>query len=740
MSVTAPPRPPRPSGPIDRDELEALVEALIEEARRRARRRRRRNGACILLAVLAGGGLYFGLDHVGGGTTGAAPASAGNGAAAARSGGGRWGRPHGPEGGPGNTVAVAPSAPETVYLGTGRGVFRSTNGGRSWTSAGLVPQASTDGSSVPGVTSLLVDPRMPSTAYAGLNSRWDGGKWNGGTTYRRAIYKTTDGGKTWRALDLIGQPVAISPTGPPTIYAAAGGHGGTSRLLRSVDGGRRWQPADGGLPSTYLWTLAFDPTTPGSVYAAMGQRGIFESSDGGGRWRAVRVAVAHRDVTAIAVDPRHPQTVYAGTDNGVIKSLDGGRSWRTANAAMGDHGRDRSYKQVTALLVDDRDSRTVYASTDCTGIFKSADAGHNWAPANAGLAPRCGWSYALALDPRASQTIYTADRARGVLKSLDGGARWHMTNKGLGLTTVSSLAVDPQSPRTVYASAGPLGLFKSSDSGTHWRPLAAAPQLVEGIALDPSNPRNMLAVAAAYGVVRSTDAGRTWAGTRFGANSRRVTVVANSGTTAYAGTSGLGIFGSTDGGRNWRLLGLPGAHVGALAISPDDPAVVYAGVRGSQARGLYKSTDGGGSWQRLTDALDLDVSVFALDPKDPTTIYLGNGGENSVLKSTDGGTTWQPTSSGLPQWRIKDRNHPGKWITLYVDQTALAIDPAHPATLYAATRWRGVFRSMDSGKSWHPFNTGLSNHDVTALALDATGQVLYAGTAGGGVVSLRRNP
>jgi hypothetical protein len=75
VSVTAPPRPPRSSGPgndrdqpIDREELEAIVEALIEEARQRARRRRRRNSASILLAVLAGGGLYFGLEHVGGGT------------------------------------------------------------------------------------------------------------------------------------------------------------------------------------------------------------------------------------------------------------------------------------------------------------------------------------------------------------------------------------------------------------------------------------------------------------------------------------------------------------------------------------------------------------------------------------------------------------------------------------------------------------------------------------------------
>ena len=264
MSVTAPPRPPRPSGLVERDELEALVEALIEEARRRARRRRLRNGAGVLLAVVAGGGLYFGLAHVGGGTTGAATAVASNGgtAAASRSRSGQWGLPHGPEGGPGTSVAVAPSAPETVYLGTGRGVFRSANGGASWTGAGLVPSPEPDGSSTPGVTALVVDPQVPGTVYAGLNGQWAGGKWTGGTTYRRAVYKTTNGGRSWRALNLIGQPVAISPT---RASDPVRGSRWTRRqpLLRSVDGGRSWQPADSGLPASYLWALAFDPTTPG---------------------------------------------------------------------------------------------------------------------------------------------------------------------------------------------------------------------------------------------------------------------------------------------------------------------------------------------------------------------------------------------------------------------------------------------------------------------------------------------
>ena len=257
----------------------------------------------------------------------------------------------------------------------------------------------------------------------------------------------------------------------------------------------------------------------------------------------------------------------------------------------------------------------------------------------------------------------------------------------------------------MYASAGPLGLFKSSDMGAHWRPLASGPHLVEGIALDPSNPRNILVVAAAYGVVRSTDAGRTWAEASFGADSRKVSVVAISGTTAYAGTNGDGLFGSTDGGRSWRPLGPPGpVHVQALAISPADPAVVYAGVWGSKARGLYKSTDGGSSWQRLTDALDIDVSAIALDPENPTTVYIGL---RAGRRLQEHGRRRHLAADELgPAAATVEGQHTGKWITFTIGVTALAIDPTHPETLYAATGWRGVFRSTDSGKQLAPVQRG----------------------------------
>jgi photosystem II stability/assembly factor-like uncharacterized protein len=543
------------------------------------------------------------------------------------------------------------------------------------------------------------------------------------------VFKTSDGGKTWHALGLVGEPVAITPYAPATVYVAVPGAGAASRLVRSGNGGRSWQPADGGLPQTFLWALDFDPAAPTTVYAAMGEHGVFETNDGGTRWRSLDVPAKYGAVTAIAVDPRHPQTIYAGADNGLIGSIDGGRSWHVLNAAMAGHDRDRWYMQVSALAVDPDDSRMIYATTGCTGVFKSTDGGRRWARASAGLDPKCGWSYGLALDPRAPQTLYAADGARGVFKSLDGGARWHPANAGLSLSTVFSVTVGRQSPPTVFAAAGGLGLFKSSDGGAHWQSLAPKIKLVDGVAADPSNPEHVLAAVPGYGIVRSADAGATWTGARSGPPARGTDVVAILGQAAYAGTFGHGFFASTDGGRTWRKRGA--LDVQALAIAPGN--VVYAGSETMRDQGLFKSTDGGSNWQRL---YDVGVDAIALDPKDPATIYISTGGgTDTVFRSTDGGTNWQRADAGLPRFRGKSRET-GKSIEWMDGLNALVIDPVHPTTLYAAVFEHGVFRSTNSGRNWQPFNAGLSARQVRTLALDATGRTLYAGTDGGGVVSL----
>jgi photosystem II stability/assembly factor-like uncharacterized protein len=407
---------------------------------------------------------------------------------------------------------------------------------------------------------------------------------------------------------------------------------------------------------------------------------------------------------------------------------------------------ETGYGRVSSLVVDTHDSQTVYATTRLAGNFKSTDGGRRWHPANPCPKPECpvgqfeGSDFSLTLDPRSPRTAY-AGSVRGVFKTTDGAVRWHAINNGLSLTTVSSVALHPQRPQVVYASTGPLGLFRSGDGGAHWGPVVPGRlKRVDAVALDPRNPRIVLAFGPGPRGVRSTNTGRTWRPAGAGLTAKNVTVLAISGETAHAGTS-RGVFTSADGGLSWRALPSLGTnYVQALAIAPDDPDVVYAGSGGTMTRGLYKSTDGGDSWRRLTDALppeSPDVYAVTLDPKQPTSVYIGTG--NGVFKSADGGDNWDRASSGLPRIRLKATTVTGEvtWITQTVRVTALAVDPAHPETLYTATAGRGVFRSTDAGESWHPFNAGLTLLDIASLGIDAGGRTLYAGTVGGGVVALR---
>ncbi|HEY7179596.1 MAG TPA: YCF48-related protein [Gaiella sp.] len=733
MRVYAPPRPPDSGEAIDRAELEALIEALIEEARRRARRRRRRASAAVLLVALAVGGVYFGFDHVGGGAVGTRSAQLGStgGAAPAASSAGRWAPSHGPYGGALYVVAVAPSDPDVVYLGTAMGVYSSRDAARSWQSAGLGIRTGLQEVLGLRITSLAVDPRAPGTVYA-TRSRWV----DGGTKLRQELFKSADGGQSWHSLGLAAQRVAVSPADPTTVFAVVGANWTKNRLFRSTDGGRTWRPVDRGLGATSFSGLGFDPTHPARVYAAT-RRGLLISADGGGSWRRADGRLARRAMSAVAVDPRHPQTLYAGTDSGVIGSLDGGRSWRMLNAVLGGHGRDRGYGEVSSLVVDPHHRQRVYATVGCLGIFKSTDGGRRWHAVNASRDFSCLDS-SLALDPRTPQRLYSVYPGRGgVFTSTDSAEHWHAANGGLALSTVSSLAVDPHHPRIVYASAGVQGLFESHDGGAHWLSVAPGLESANAVALDPRDTRIVLAAGSVHRLVRSTDAGRTWHSTRAGI-SARAQVLAISGQQAYAGTAARGVFTSADGGRSWQGLPGPGNdYVQALAIDPDDPAVVYAGSMGSKARGLYKSSDGGRSWQRLTDALeDSDIFAIALDPTRRTTVYIGTGG-GGIFKSADGGVSWQPASTGLPRITLKVTMATGKVVsaTKTVGITALAVDPAKPTTLYAATGERGIFRSTDAGASWRPFNSGLPVLDVRSLAVDAAGRILYAGTVNGGVVA-----
>jgi hypothetical protein len=271
---------------------------------------------------------------------------------------------NGPTGGDILALAIDPSAPATVYAGTadGRGVFKSSNGGESWSliNAGLTDP---DYPIVPTVLDLAIDPSAPATLYAG--------------TFL-GVFKSTNGGESWSFITT-GLPdihfvraLAIDPTNPATIYAGTVANG----VFKSTNGGETWTAVNTGLTNTEVGALAIDPTNPATLYAGTSGAGVFKSTNGGGSWTAANAGLSGTGfpsgtaVIALAIDPSTPATLYAGTSfggGGAFKSTHGGGSWSSINSGL-------TATSVDALVIDPSASATLYAGTQGgANAFKSTD-------------------------------------------------------------------------------------------------------------------------------------------------------------------------------------------------------------------------------------------------------------------------------------------------------------------------------------------------------------------------------
>ncbi len=364
--------------------------------------------------------------------------------------------------GSGEAVALAidPSDGSVLYAGAAGGVWKTADAGRHWSPAGDAFD------SCFAVVAMTIDPRSPTSIYAGTNG--DG------------LFQTADGGANWRqsGYGLPGRSLtglAVDAVVPRKVYAAALGRDPSSldaRVFRTDDGGARWLDAcPGGFRAMPSLTLAADPFAAGTLYAGTGYcelgfcgGSILRSGDGGASWEDLLDTL---DVTALALDPKRPGALYAGVSgrvggpgnpmdvNEVLKSTDGGRSWAESvlpeNAFLG------------ALLVDPSDSKTVYAATSL-GLFKSTNGGASWEDSSTGLTDRA----VVALSAGAgSPTDLFAATPSGVFRSPNGGAIWSPTALTLA---ASSIAVDPVEPDTVYVGTNE-GVFVSFASGAAWQPM-----------------------------------------------------------------------------------------------------------------------------------------------------------------------------------------------------------------------------------------------------------------------------
>lgn len=290
----------------------------------------------------------------------------------ARAGLGRW-TTSGPPQREITALAIAPTDQNVLYAGTTGGyVFRSDNGGGSWSArAGLA------------ATRLLVDPRNASVLYASTRSR---------------LFRSTDGGESWQPLGAFPTDLGFSsvesfgvdPGNSSVLYTGVTWFNSAplpvqqGALYKSTDGGATWRETGlrGGVRD-----VAVDPTNSSVLYAAPygvpvmspnNGGGIIKSTDGGATWSAVIPGLAGPSLHAIVIDPRNPTNIYATRSSVIFKSADGGGTYRRIEI-------DRAAGAINALAIDPAQSERLYAATSIGGVYRSADAGETWAPFNCGL-------------------------------------------------------------------------------------------------------------------------------------------------------------------------------------------------------------------------------------------------------------------------------------------------------------------------------------------------------------------
>jgi ligand-binding sensor domain-containing protein len=232
------------------------------------------------------------------------------------------------------------------------------------------------------VTSIVVDPRNPGTAYAAVDER--------GVLRRTAEgWHAAVGNKGLESLSV--GSVAVDASNPATFYLET-----ETGVFKYTDGAASWQPA----PAAWTPLALRDPHDPGTLYLER-LYGLSKSTDGGASWQGIGPTGTTEH--ALALDPKEPATLYAGTDDGLYTSANGGASWRALGGRLAD-------AEVHAVAVDPREPRTIYAGT-VTGVFVSTDRGASWSSLSRGL-PLRTYS-ALAVDP-AARLLYAGTLGAGI--------------------------------------------------------------------------------------------------------------------------------------------------------------------------------------------------------------------------------------------------------------------------------------------------------------------------------------
>ncbi len=616
-------------------------------------------------------------------------------------------------------IAVAPSDPNVVYVGTGEspprgnvspgnGMYRSTDGGRSWTAIGLADAGQ--------IAAIVVHPTNPDVVYAGVLGHIFG------PSEQRGVFRSMDGGKTWSrvlyrdanagVIDLV-----MDPTNPRILYAAlwqtrrfpwgfeSGGPG--SGIFKSTDGGEHWNEItrNTGLPDSGVVGkvgLAVSPADPERVWAIVEHEngGVFRSDDGGHTWQKLnddrRLRQRAWYYTDIYADPKDPETVYV-LNTGFYRSVDGGRTYSSIRVPHGDNH---------ALWIAPNDPMRMINSND-GGANVSYNGGVSW----------------TGQDNQPTAQMYHAFATDHFPYYVCGGQQDNSTicvpsrTSGFGITTEDYyvvggcesgfVATRSDKPDVSYAGCYGGSLDRQDRATGEERSISVWPDNPMGwgagdikyrfqwtypIVLSPQDP-NVLYVTSQF-VHKSTNDGQSW---------ETISPDLTRNDKSKLGPSGGPITKDNTSVEYY-------ATIFALAPSPKDANVLWAG---SDDGLVHVTRDGGAHWTNVTPK-DLPdwalISIIDASPHDPGTAFVAatryklDDFAPYLYKTTDYGKSWQKIVAGIPA---------GQFVR------TVRQDPAQANLLYAGGEF-GLYASVDGGAHWQSLQLNMPIVPIHDLVVKGT--------------------
>ncbi|MGE5207164.1 MAG: WD40/YVTN/BNR-like repeat-containing protein, partial [Chlamydiota bacterium] len=611
-------------------------------------------------------------------------------------------------------IAVAPSNPNVIYVGSGEGlhrpdlsvgegIYKSTDGGHTWTHLGLP-----DSQQIPA---LAVDPHDPNRVFAAVLGH------PYGPSTERGIFRSTDGGQTWQKVlykdeNTGGCDIQMDPSNPQVLYAcmweAREGpwednnlyNGVTGGLFKSTDGGNTWQQLTNGLPRNLTQiNVAIAESQPSRLYASVATTaegdyasaaglGFYRSDDAGQIWYEVTkdprpaMRIGGGDLPVPKVDPKNPDVVYS-TSIVTMRSTDGGKTWTGIRGAPG--GDD--YQNI---WINPENPNIILLVSD-QGAIVTVNGGRTWSSwynqPTAQLyhvSTSNDFPYKVCAGQQESGSVCIRSRGNdGQITFRD----WHP----VGAIEYGYVAPDPLDPDIIY------GAGRTEVSKYHWStgqvanitpiPLRSGKyraDRTQPIMFSPLDPHTMY--YAANVLFKTTDGGHSWqmispdlsrekpgtpasvgklvnpkAGEQRGVIYSLAPSFKNM-NTIWAGTDDGQIWITRDGGKNWSNITppqlTPWSKVTQLEASHFDDQTAYASVSRFRVDDLkpyiYRTHDGGKTWQPITTGLpdNAPADTVREDPVRKGLLFAGT--ETSVYVSFDDGDHWQSLQLNLPHSSMRD--------------------------------------------------------------------------------------